>query len=108
MCFENSIGEGYVTEKLLDARVMGCKSLYWGDSCYLGDFNGDGILNVRDADSIEQVVEWCRIQLEVPSPPPAQWKTVDPFLFTEAPSLDNVYKKLAEWSRIVLAWRTCQ
>ena len=106
MCFENSIGEGYVTEKLLDARVMGCKALYWGDSCYLKDFNGEGIFNVRDVDSMEHVFEWCRIQLKASAPPPVQWKTVDSSVFAVPPSFDNVYQKLAEWSRIVLAWRT--
>ena len=37
ICFENSIGEGYCTEKLLHALSLGCKALYWGDAGHKKD-----------------------------------------------------------------------
>ena len=106
MCFENSLGEGYVTEKLLDARVMGCKALYWGDISCLSDFSKNGIFNIRDVDSFESAIDWCRKQLIEPAIPPIQWNTVDPSLFAVIPTYENIYRKLAEWTSLVLAWRT--
>jgi GR25 family glycosyltransferase involved in LPS biosynthesis len=36
--YENSMGPGYVTEKLLHAKMAGCIPLYWGDSTVHEDF----------------------------------------------------------------------
>jgi hypothetical protein len=105
LCFENSLGEGYVTEKLLHARMMGCKALYWGDSSYSKDFRDTDIFNTRDADSFQTVAEWCRKQLIKTNPFSGHLETLDPALFCEPPSYKNVYQKIFDWAKIVLAWR---
>lgn len=105
ICFENSLGEGYVTEKLLHARMMGCKALYWGDSYYSRDFQVADILNIRDADSFEAIGEWCRMQLIRPTPFSGNLGNLDQSLFCEPPSYTNVYQKISDWAKIILAWR---
>jgi GR25 family glycosyltransferase involved in LPS biosynthesis len=47
LCFENSIGDGYVTEKLLHAKMAGCIPLYYGDESCLVDFCRDGFVNLK-------------------------------------------------------------
>jgi GR25 family glycosyltransferase involved in LPS biosynthesis len=47
LCFENSIGDGYVTEKLLHAKLAGCVPLYYGDKFAEHDFNPDGFFNLH-------------------------------------------------------------
>lgn len=43
ICFENSIGQGYVTEKYLHARVCGSIPIYWGAKEVTDDFNHVGV-----------------------------------------------------------------
>jgi len=62
ICFENSIGKGYCTEKLLHALSMGCYALYWGDPSYLSDFKGENIFNLYEH-SHDEAVDWCRNKL---------------------------------------------
>jgi hypothetical protein len=45
ICFENSITEGYVTEKLLEAKVAGCVPIYFGDDSASRDFNEKCYIN---------------------------------------------------------------
>lgn len=45
ICFENSIFEGYVTEKLLEAKVAGCVPIYYGPKTVSCDFNSSAFLN---------------------------------------------------------------
>jgi hypothetical protein len=105
LCFENSLGEGYVTEKLLHARAMGCKALYWGDSSFSGDFRTDGILNIRDSGSLKDVLDWCRFQLQTPGYRKPDWADVDPLIFAKNPVSICDVSKLAGWTSIVRAWR---
>jgi hypothetical protein len=106
LCLENSLGEGYVTEKLLHARAMGCKALYWGDSSFSTDFRTDGILNIRDTGSIEEVIDWCRIQVQAPSLTKLDLNYVNPSIFVKHPISTYDVSRLAEWSSVVLAWRS--
>jgi hypothetical protein len=106
VCLENSLGEGYVTEKLLHARAMGCKALYWGDSSFSGDFRTDGVLNIRDVGNLREVLEWCRFQLRTPGHRKQEWSYVDPAIFAKSPVSVCDVSKLAEWSSVVLAWRS--
>lgn len=39
LCYENSAHPGYVTEKLLHAKVAGTVPIYWGDPSFSVDFN---------------------------------------------------------------------
>ena len=48
ICFENSITDGYVTEKLLQAKVAGCIPIYYGHSTYTKDFNPMCAINYAD------------------------------------------------------------
>lgn len=45
---ENSKSVGYVTEKLLHAKLAGCVPIYWGDPEVAFDFNNDSFINVAD------------------------------------------------------------
>jgi len=58
LCFENSIGKGYCTEKLLHALSLGCGALYWGDQSFTADFKANHIFNVYDS-CIDSMLEWC-------------------------------------------------
>lgn len=47
ICFENSAAPGYVTEKLLHAKMAGCVPVYWGDGSWAAkDFDPDSFLDV--------------------------------------------------------------
>jgi hypothetical protein len=105
ICFENSIGEGYVTEKLLHARAMGCKALYWGHSSYKNDFNEAGIYNTHDAHAIDDVIFWCRQQLQQCNATQISFPNVDTSIFAGKPESHFNFKRLAEWCNLVLSWR---
>lgn len=57
ICFENSKGEGYVTEKLLHAKLAGCVPIYWGAPEAVKDFNPEGFIDVSECETADQVVE---------------------------------------------------
>ena len=47
ICFENSAASGYVTEKLLHAKLAGCVPIYWGNaSGAAADFDPAGFLDL--------------------------------------------------------------
>lgn len=46
ICFENTDEDGYVTEKLLHAKLAGCVPLYWGDKNAKIDFNSESFVNL--------------------------------------------------------------
>jgi hypothetical protein len=56
--YENSMGEGYVTEKLFHAKVAGSIPIYWGSEAVNEDFNADGFINatsMTEAQLIERI-----------------------------------------------------
>ena len=57
IAFENSIGEGYTTEKLIEAMMSSSIPIYWGDPSVVKEFNPDSFINVSDYDSLEEVVQ---------------------------------------------------
>ncbi len=58
--YENSMGEGYVTEKLFHAKVAGCVPVYWGDvDAVKEDFDERGFIIANDMTD-EQLVERVR------------------------------------------------
>lgn len=57
ICFENSKGPGYVTEKLLHAKLAGCVPLYWGSSEAVEDFLPEGFINLSDCENTETMME---------------------------------------------------
>ena len=48
LCFENSISPGYITEKILHARMAGCVALTYSHSTFRLDYNPKGIINFED------------------------------------------------------------
>jgi len=55
LCFENQLADGYVTEKLLHAKLAGCVPLYWGPPEALTDFDASGVV-MCDASNIVETV----------------------------------------------------
>jgi GR25 family glycosyltransferase involved in LPS biosynthesis len=55
--FENSQGNGYITEKVLHAKMAGCIPIYWGDPNLDTDFVDDSILNVSKITNCDQILE---------------------------------------------------
>jgi GR25 family glycosyltransferase involved in LPS biosynthesis len=75
ICFENSQAPGYVTEKLLHAKMAGCIPIYWGDNACIEDFDPRGFLNFSDYTSIQEIIkkvdsltpEECKILASTPA-----------------------------------------
>ncbi len=57
--YENSMGEGYVTEKLFHAKVAGCIPIYWGSEAVKDDFDERGFINATNMTD-EQLLERVR------------------------------------------------
>lgn len=57
LCCENSSYPGYVTEKLLHAKMAGCIPIYWGDPLIKEDVNPKCFINVNDFDSVEKLIQ---------------------------------------------------
>jgi hypothetical protein len=53
--YENSMGEGYVTEKLFHAKVAGCIPIYWGSDAVSEDFDERGFINATNMTDEELV-----------------------------------------------------
>jgi len=57
LCPENSIYDGYVTEKLIDAYAGGCVPIYSGDMSVLQDFNVRAFFNYQEQLNMDGFVE---------------------------------------------------
>ena len=57
---ENSCSPGYVTEKILHAKLAGCVPIYWGDPLVALEFDSTAFINVSAFQSEEQLLK--RIQ----------------------------------------------
>ena len=55
LCFENGLADGYVTEKLLHAKLAGCVPLYWGPPEALTDFDASGVVMCDASTVVEKV-----------------------------------------------------
>ena len=55
---ENTISEGYVTEKILNAFLAGSIPIYYGDKLAKEIFNPDSFVNITDFESIEHCAEY--------------------------------------------------
>lgn len=56
LCFENGLAPGYVTEKLLHAKMAGCIPIYWGDKHALSDFDPRGFIHIPEEHTPESIV----------------------------------------------------
>lgn len=57
LALENSIVDGYVTEKLIEPLSAGTVPIYWGSNAALKDVNPDSFMNVSDYDTIESFID---------------------------------------------------
>jgi len=56
LCYENSVAPGYVTEKLLHAKMAGCIPLYRGALEAATDFDPDSFVHVQDGQDVVQLI----------------------------------------------------
>jgi len=54
---ENSSDPGYVTEKILHAKLAGCVPIYWGDSELAAEFETAGVIQARNFKSEHELLE---------------------------------------------------
>jgi hypothetical protein len=57
-CPENTVHDGYFTEKILHARLAGCIPIVYADKYVNLDFNPNGLINIYDFDSVREVAEY--------------------------------------------------
>ena len=91
--YENSMGEGYVTEKLFHAKVAGCIPVYWGDAeAIREDFDGRGFIVANDMtdDELTGRVRW----LESPEGAAERLAMAQTPLFSAA-KVDQIRRHLA-------------
>ncbi|GAA9889699.1 glycosyltransferase family 10 [Helicobacter pylori] len=60
LCFENSQGYGYVTEKILDAYFSHTIPIYWGSPSVAKDFNPKSFVNVYDFNNFDEAIDYVR------------------------------------------------
>jgi len=58
IAMENSIGDGYVTEKIVNAFYSGAIPIYWGSSNINDFFNKDAFINVSNFENLDKCVEY--------------------------------------------------
>jgi hypothetical protein len=88
ICFENTLQPGYVTEKLLEAKVAGCIPIYYGSDSAKIDFNSKCYLNLIDYKDADELILHI-VELER-NPRKFQQIASEP-LFSVKPDLENLY-----------------
>lgn len=66
LCFENTLSDGYVTEKLFEAKLGGCIPIYWGDEACKKDFNPASFIYANDFPSLENLAAHVKKVYESP------------------------------------------
>jgi len=57
IAFENEIGEGYVTEKILHPMSVNSIPIYWGSDLVNQDFNSESFINARNYENDEELID---------------------------------------------------
>ncbi|MCQ2967837.1 fucosyltransferase [Helicobacter pylori] len=60
LCFENTQGYGYVTEKIIDAYFSHTIPIYWGSPSVAKDFNPKSFVNVHDFKNFDEAIDYIR------------------------------------------------
>ncbi|WQT66359.1 fucosyltransferase [Helicobacter pylori] len=60
LCFENSQGYGYVTEKIIDAYFSHTIPIYWGSPSVAKDFNPKSFVNVCDFKDFDEAIDYVK------------------------------------------------
>jgi hypothetical protein len=89
ICFENSIHPGYVTEKLLEAKVAGCIPIYYGTKTVSQDFNEKCFINFVDYKNSDELKNKIS---ELESDTGKFVTKAKEKLFNINPNLDDLYK----------------
>ena len=89
ICFENTIADGYTTEKLLEAKVAGCIPIYYGAATT--DFNKDSYINYADFKDLDSLSDYIK-NLEKDKNLSA--KIINQEFFNNQPSLDFIFNFL--------------
>jgi GR25 family glycosyltransferase involved in LPS biosynthesis len=95
LTYENSKGEGYITEKFLAAKAAGCVPIYWGDLNVTRDFPEGSFIDANNLDSAEKLVEAVRKMDENPE----LWKSAAE---KAAIDVDKERRRLAEAASLIL------
>jgi len=96
ICFDNTIYEGYTTEKLLEAKVAGCIPIYNGYEP--NDFNPNSYLNYSNFQSLESFIESINT---LEKNKDLCYNIINEKLFNKTPNLDFIFdflksKKIGE------------
>ena len=89
----------------MHSRIMGCKSLYWGDLGYKNDFSQHDTLNTYEHFEIDRILNWCELQLINPREASISPHQLDKSIFASTPTTESVLKKINCWSSMVLNMR---
>jgi hypothetical protein len=57
IAFENSLGSGYTSEKIVDAFAAKTIPIYWGNPKISSEFNENSFINIHRYNSLEEVVQ---------------------------------------------------
>ncbi len=60
LCFENTQGYGYVTEKIIDAYFSHTIPIYWGSPSVAKDFNPKSFVNVCDFKNFNEAIDYVK------------------------------------------------
>ena len=87
LCFENTVGSGYTTEKLTDAFLALSVPIYWGNPDVARDFNPASMICAHDFPTLEDLAEHVlRVDADEDAclaylrEPPLRGNAVDPSL----------------------------
>ena len=105
ICFENSIGNGYCTEKLLHALSLGCNALYWGDPSFSRDFKSTNVLNLYESDQ-DSLIEWCRQRLAATRQGPMLTALPINDIVQSEVNLKPVANHVRKWLKLILNFRS--
>jgi len=100
--FENSQAPGYITEKVLHAKMAGCIPIYWGDAGTDTDFAPNSFVNVSHLQTAQQVLE--AIQAVERDADRCRQLATTPILDTA--SYANAVRKLAQIGQKLLSFCT--
>jgi GR25 family glycosyltransferase involved in LPS biosynthesis len=95
LTYENSRGDGYVTEKCLAAKAAGCVPIYWGARDVAQDFAEGSFLDANSFMSPNELIEAVKRLDENPD----EWLKM---ASTPCISLDKERKRLAEVAKLIL------
>ena len=96
LTYENSRGDGYVTEKCLAAKAAGCVPIYWGANDVTQDFAKGSFLNVNDCTTPGDLIEAVKYLDEHPD----EWLKMASM---PCINLEKERARLAEVAKLILA-----